>query len=188
MHRSLFTRQSKTIEGRLLFSGIGYYRSGVSDSAAVCLRRIQTQRVKIKLDRGTHVSPVSYISLLILYTHNVPSKLHTPMQFDLLVDHLLQICKGTDYDEISDTFDVLALLHGSPSTLARKSHYLDMTIRFMGHNATCFAAVRAACAIRPVVVSMGRDNESFRERFSTALASVVMPSQNRQGSGRMMSE
>ena len=97
----------------------------------------------------------------------------TPAQFDMLVDYHLHICQGTDYPAIRSTFWVLIGLGGSPSTSDRMRRYIDTMIRFMGHETTRFAALRAACVRRSAVASMGQDNESLRERFSKALALVI---------------
>ena len=97
----------------------------------------------------------------------------TPTQFDMLVDYHLHICKGTDHGKIRNTFMVLNSLGGSPSTPDRISRYVDMMIRFMGHETTGLASLHAACTIRSAVASMGQDNESLREHFSKALASMI---------------
>ena len=126
-----------------------------------------------------HVRSKSVARLLRILDHHW-SRLkwarRTPAQFDMLVDYHLHICEGTDHDAIRCTFMVLISLHGSPSTPDRTRLYIDTMIRFMGHDTTCIAALRAACVLRSAVASMGQDNESLRERFSKALASVILPS------------
>jgi hypothetical protein len=99
---------------------------------------------------------------------------HTQAQFDLLVDHHVRICENTDYDAIWDTLTVLEWLGGSPSTPGRLGRYIDTTMGFMGLEITRGAALRAACAIRLAVASMGRDYVSLREDFSKAFASAVL--------------
>ena len=96
----------------------------------------------------------------------------TPTQYDMLVDYHLHICEGTDHETIRKTFDMLNSPHGSPSTPDRIGRYVDTMIRFMGHETTLIAALGAACSIRSAVALMGQDNESLRERFSKALASM----------------
>ena len=98
---------------------------------------------------------------------------YTPAQFDSLVDYHLRICGGTDSEAIRDTFMALEWLNGSPSP-DRIRNYLDMTIRFMGHEITCHAALLAACAIPTAIASVGQDDVSFREDFLTALALAIM--------------
>ena len=98
----------------------------------------------------------------------------TPAQFDMLVDYHLHICEGTDHDAIHCTFTVLIRLCGSPGTPDRMRRYVDTMIRFMGHETTVIAALRAACVLRSAVASMGQDNESLREHFSNALASMIL--------------
>ena len=98
----------------------------------------------------------------------------TPTQYDMLVDYHLHICEGTDHETIRMTFDMLNSPHGSPSTPDRMGRYIDTMIRFMGHETTRIKALRAACSIRSAVASMGQDNESLREHFSKALASMIL--------------
>ena len=100
---------------------------------------------------------------------------HTPEQFDLLVDYLLHVCEGTDYDIIGDTFVILAGLRGSPSTLERRRLYIEAMIRCMSQDTSIYArhaAMSAASAIRTEVALLGRDDESFRELFSRAVTSA----------------
>jgi hypothetical protein len=99
---------------------------------------------------------------------------HTPAQFDLLVEYYLHISKGTDYDTIRATLRVLTWLHGLPSTQDQTRCYIDTTMRSMGEEPICVEALRATSVARSVVVSMGREDESFRERFSRALTSAVL--------------
>ena len=102
---------------------------------------------------------------------------HTPAQFDQLVNYLLLVCQGIDYDAICDAFVVLASLHGSPSTPDRKRIYIDTIIHFMGQAyplAVRHAALFAVHVIGTEVASMGQVNDSFRDRFSQALASAVL--------------
>ena len=98
----------------------------------------------------------------------------TPAQYDMLVDYHLHICEGTDHDAVTSTFGVLNHLGGSPSTPDRMRHYIDTTIHFMGHESTCLEALYAAFRLRSAVASMGQDDESLREHFSKALASMVL--------------
>jgi hypothetical protein len=92
------------------------------------------------------------------------------------VDYLLRSCEGTDNEDvaISDTFQVLAWLGGSPSTRDWTRCYIDTIIRFMGQENTCNDALRAACPVRTLVTSMGQEDESLREHFSNTLASAVL--------------
>jgi hypothetical protein len=96
------------------------------------------------------------------------------MQFDQLVDCHIRICDGTDNEEIFDTFQMLSWLGGSPSTRDRTCRYIDTIIRHMGHEDTRHSALRAACAVRSLVASMGQDDKSFREHVSKVLASAVL--------------
>ena len=98
----------------------------------------------------------------------------TPAQFDLLVDYHLYICEGADYDLIRYTFELLEGLPRSPSTPDRMRRYIDTMIRFMGQKITRDEALRAALSVRSIVASIGRDNESLREQFSTALATAIL--------------
>ena len=107
------------------------------------------------------------------------SDLFTPAQIDLLVDRHLHHCKGTEgsegySDAIWDTFEMLASLHGSPSTPDRRRSYIDTIIHFMGQIFIRVAALREAWSIRSGIASMGQDNKFPRERFSKALASAVL--------------
>ena len=124
-----------------------------------------------------HVRSNSVARLIRILDNHWPSLIGdrwTPAQFDLLVDYHLHICEGTDHHAITSTFMVLIRLRGSPSTPDRMHRYTDTMIRFMGHETTRFAALRAACILRSAVASMGQDDESLRERFSKALASVIL--------------
>ena len=99
----------------------------------------------------------------------------TPAQFDLLVDYLVRVCEGTDYDIIGDTFVVLAGLRGSPSTLERKRLYIETVIRCMSQDMPIYArhaAMSAASSVRTEIALLGRDDESFRELFSRAVTSA----------------
>jgi hypothetical protein len=105
-----------------------------------------------------------------------PPNWHTPAQFDLLVNHLVLVCQGTDYTAICDTFTVLAGLRGSPSTPERRRLYIQTIIRFMESDIplrTRHAAMSAAYSLRTEVASMDRDEEPFRYLFSRALNSVM---------------
>ena len=105
-----------------------------------------------------------------------PPDWHTPSQFGLLVDHLIQVCEKKDYDAIYDAFVVLAGLRGSPSTLERKRTYIERMIQFMELDTplnVCEAALNAACVVRTDVASLGRDDALFRYHFSQALTSVL---------------
>jgi hypothetical protein len=114
------------------------------------------------------------------YRSSAPS--HTSAQFDTLVDYHLHICESTHCDAIVDTFLVLEWLGGSPSTPDQQRRYIDTMIRFSDEETTRVAVMHAAWAVESVVASMGRDDESFRERFSTALASAIMSDVTRQAS------
>ena len=53
--------------------------------------------------------------------------------------------------------------------------YIDMMmIRFMAHETTRFVALRAHCVLGSTVASMGQGNESLRDCFSKALASMIL--------------
>ena len=127
-----------------------------------------------------HVRDNSVARLIrILEHHSYGLKMDgwTQAQFDMLVDYHLHICEGTDHDAsaIRCTFSMLRTLGGSPSTPDRMGCYIETMIRFMSHNfITCFMAVRAAWVLRSAVASMGQDNESLRERFSKAFASMIL--------------
>jgi hypothetical protein len=109
------------------------------------------------------------------YAFDFPEPLpHTQSQFDQLVDYLLRICGGPDIAAIRDTFRVLTWLGGSPSNRCRTRRYIDTIICFMGQKITCYYALRAACAVRALVASMGQEDESLREQISNALASAVI--------------
>ena len=96
----------------------------------------------------------------------------TVAQFDLLMDYHLQICEGTDYNLIKDTFWMLEL--GSSNNPKRMRRYIDTIIHFVGEKTTCVFALRAASAIRVEIASMTQNDESLREDFSKALASAVL--------------
>ena len=100
-----------------------------------------------------------------------PSTEHTQGHVDLLVDYHLQIYEGTDYEAVDNTFEVLAGLGASPSTQGRMRRYIDTMIRYMEITP---AALHAAWIVRSAIASMGQEDESFRERFSKALSSVLM--------------
>ena len=108
-----------------------------------------------------------------------PKDWFTQAHLDLLVDYHLRTCQGSDYDAVKHTFTVLAWLRGSPSTQDRKCRYIDSTIRFMSQEQTCHSALIAACSVPTALDSVGGDDESFRERFSKALASAIMQSDSR---------
>ena len=98
----------------------------------------------------------------------------TPAQYNMLVDYHLHICEeGTDHDTIKSTFLVLMKLGGSP-TPDQMCLYIDTMIRFMGHESTRLAVLYVAFRLRSAVASMGQDDESLRERFSKALATVIL--------------
>ena len=103
---------------------------------------------------------------------------HTPAQFDLLVGYLVRVCEeGTDYVAICDAFVVLGGLRDSPSTLELTRTYIETTMRFMALETPIYtrhAALIAASVVRTKVASMGRDDESFRDRFSQSLVSAVL--------------
>ena len=99
-------------------------------------------------------------------------KSFTTAQFDSLMDYHLYICEGTDYNLIKHTFQLLEF--GSPNYPKRMRRYIDTIIRFMGEETTRIYALRAAPAIRAEIASMTQDDESLREDFSKALASVVL--------------
>ena len=105
-----------------------------------------------------------------------PPEGYTPAQLDLLVDYLLRLCEGTNYEAIGDTFVILAGLRGSPTSEEKKRLYIETTVRCMGHDQSVYvrhAAMSAASAIRTEVVSLGRDDESFRELFSRNLILAI---------------
>ena len=109
-----------------------------------------------------------------------PKDWFTQAHLDLLVDYHLRICEGSDYDTVIDTLIVLTWLRGSPSTHDRKCRYIDTTIRFMGYRKeTRRSALLAACSVPTVLTSVGGNDESFRERFSKALASAITQSDSR---------
>ena len=102
-----------------------------------------------------------------------PPSWHTSAQFKLLVDYFMRLCQGTDYTAIQYTFLVLGALRHPPRPL---DIYIERTIQFMAMDIpshTRIAAKNAACAIRTEIASLGRDDASFRYRFSQALASAV---------------
>ena len=99
-------------------------------------------------------------------------KSFTVAQFDLLMNYHLHICEGTDYDLINATFWMLEF--GSSNTPERMRCYIDTIIRFMREEATCASALHAAWATVIEIASMAQDDESLREDFSKALASVVL--------------
>ena len=102
-----------------------------------------------------------------------PPSWHTPAQFELLVDYLMRLCQGTDYVAIEYAFWVLGALRHSPRPL---DVYIARTIHFMGPDMpfrTRIAAMNAACIIQTEVALLGRDDASFRYRFSNALMSTV---------------
>ena len=123
-----------------------------------------------------HIRSNSVTRLIrILDHHNYLERARcTPAQFDMLLDHQLHICERTDHDTITSIFNVLIKLHGLPSTPNRMHRYIDMVIRFMSHETTCLVALRSAYILRSTVASMGQDNESLREHFSKALATVIL--------------
>ena len=98
----------------------------------------------------------------------------TPAQFDMQVDYHLHICEGTDHDTISCTFMVLMSLGGWPSTPDQMGRYIDMMICFMDHVTMHIGALHAAWVLHSAVASIGWDNESLREAFSKALASMIL--------------
>jgi hypothetical protein len=111
----------------------------------------------------------------IVYANDSDEPLpHTQTQFDLLVDYLIHICEGTDSQVISDTLWVLSWMGGSPSTRDRTHRYIDTIIRSMGQENTHRSALRAACAVRSLVASVGQDDESLRDHVSEALASAAL--------------
>ena len=114
------------------------------------------------------------IQILHHYYHQLKRVKWTQAQFDMLVNYHLHICEGTDQLTIKSTFLLLNDLRGSPSTSDRMGCYIETMIRFMGHNTMRFVALRAACILHSAVASMGQDNESLRERFSKALASMIL--------------
>ena len=106
-----------------------------------------------------------------------PPDWHIPQQFNLLVDYLMRVCKGTDYNAIGDAFRVLGSLHGSPDNL---DNYIETAIRIMelpvdnlDPRVAHYAAMNAACTIRKDFVSLGRNDGLLRYRFLHALASTV---------------
>ena len=132
-------------------------------------------------------SPLRLDYLIWLFLHEAgPSKViywmgqpdwHTPAQFDLLVDYLLRVCEGTDYSVIGDTLVTLGSLRGSPSTLERKRLYIEAVIRCMSQDTSIYArhaAMSAASSVRTAIALLGRDDESFRELFSRAVASASL--------------
>ena len=99
--------------------------------------------------------------------HWKPCSWYTQREFDLLVDYHLQICQGTDYDTIKDTFRLLSELCGSPSTQGRMRRYADTMIRFMGQKQSHFyPSLTAACQVRKDVALIGRDDATFSKDFS----------------------
>ena len=103
--------------------------------------------------------------------------LHTPAQFDLMVDYLLRVCEGTNYDIIGDTFVTLASLRGSPSTLERKRLYIGAAVRCMDQEIPIYArhaAMSAASSVRTEIALLGRDDQLFRELCSHALTSAYL--------------
>ena len=119
-----------------------------------------------------HIATLIHFNVLNPFSN--PKDWFTQAHLNLLVDYHLRICQGSNYDAINDTFTVLTWLRGSPSTQGRKCRYIDSTIRFMGQKETCSSALMAACSAPTVLASVGGDDESLRERFSKALASVIM--------------
>ena len=116
------------------------------------------------------------IRILDHHQHWLKRAKYTPAQFDMLVDYQLHICEGTDHDTIRSIFNVLNSLPGSPSTPNRMRCYIDLVIRFMGHETICTEALRSAYTLRSTVASMGQNNGSLREHFSKALATVILSS------------
>ena len=104
-----------------------------------------------------------------------PPDWHTPAQFGLLVDYLIQVCRTAHYDLIYDALVVLAGLRGSPSTPEQKHVYMEQLILFMRLDTISVsnAALNAACMVRTDVASLGRDDASFRYHFSQALTSAA---------------
>ena len=85
----------------------------------------------------------------------------------------MRLCQGTDYIAIEHALVVLGALRHSPWPL---EIYIERTVQFMAVGIpfdTRIAAMTAACAIRSEIASLGRDNASFRYRFSQALMSTV---------------
>ena len=114
---------------------------------------------------------------LLIYTiarHRSWAKIKsiTVAQFDLLMDYHFHICKGTNYDLINATFQILEF--GPLNYPERMRHYIDTIIHFMREKTTFISALRAASGIRVEIASMTQDNESLREDFSEALALVLL--------------
>ena len=99
-------------------------------------------------------------------------KSFTAAQSDLFMDYHFHICQGTDYDLINATFQILYF--GPSNYPERMRRYIDTIIRFMGEKTTSISALQATSAIRVEIASMTRDDESLREDFSKALASVFL--------------
>ena len=103
-----------------------------------------------------------------------PRNWYTQREFDLLVDHHLQVCQDTDYDTIMDTFVMLWGLCGSPSTQSRMRRYVDTMVQFMGKKLSqVYPTLLAACQVRKDVTLIGRDDPTFRKDFSMKLAMVL---------------
>ena len=110
----------------------------------------------------------------------------TAAQFDLLIDYHLNICEGTDYHLIQDTFWMLE--HGSSNNPERMRRYIDTIMRFMGEEITCQSALRAAMSVRVEIASMTQHDKSLREDFSKALALVALLDPARPRSAGMPSK
>ena len=139
-----------------------------------CLRLLEETSGTEAEDKVQSRTVASLIHQFRCLAHWKPRNWYTQREFDLLVDYQLQICQGTDYDTIMDTFHLLSELCGSPSTQGRMRRYADTMIQFMGQKLRHFyPALTAACYVRKDVALIGRDDATFRKDFSMKLAVVL---------------
>ena len=110
-----------------------------------------------------------------------PYNRHRPNRFGLLVNYYTHICDSHStvfsLKAITDTFVVLAGLHGSPSTPQRQRHYVETTFRFMDLGMirdARYTALSAAFSVWTVVAAMGREHETLQKEFSRGLTSTVL--------------
>ena len=122
-----------------------------------------------------HVRSKNLALLIRTVHHQLPwGKIQsfTAAQFDLLMDYHIHICKGSNYDLIDTTFQMLEF--GPSNNPERMRRYIDTIMHFMGEKAICMSALQAAWAIRVEIASITQHNESLRKDFSKALASAVL--------------
>ena len=153
-----------------------YFKARCTNERCIkyCFRLLEEASSTAAEDKVRSRTVANLIHHFRCLAHWKPRSWYTQREFDLLVDYHLRICQGTDYDAITDTFDMLSVLCGSPSTQGRMRRYADTMIRFMGQKLWNFyPALLAACQVRKDVALIGRDDATFHKDFAMALAEVL---------------